>query len=93
MKLLYALSAILFTLVSSAQFGPVQLAFESDTKYPFRVMAGDVDGDGDLDAITYNSGTGSSSTLNLRWSENLGGGVFGETRVMFTGNISAAEAL
>ncbi|MBK9512732.1 MAG: T9SS type A sorting domain-containing protein [Flavobacteriales bacterium] len=93
MKLLYALSAILFTLGSSAQFGPIQLAFESETKFPFRVMAGDVDGDGDLDAITYNSGTGSSNTNTLRWSENLGGGVFGETRVMFTGNIPAAEAL
>ena len=68
MKLLYALSAILFTLGSSAQFGPIQLAFESETKFPFRVMAGDVDGDGDLDAITYNSGTGSSNTNTLRWS-------------------------
>lgn len=85
---LVALSA--FTLVH-AQFGPVNLLFESEAKYPMQVMAGDVDGDGDLDPVTYNSGTGSIYTYTMRWFENLGGGAFGPMRIMFTGYLAYAE--
>lgn len=71
-----------------AQFGPVNLLYESEVKYPSRIMAGDLDGDGDLDPVTYNAGTGSIYTYTMRWFENLGGGAFGPMRIMFTGSIA-----
>ncbi|MBL7981053.1 MAG: T9SS type A sorting domain-containing protein [Flavobacteriales bacterium] len=88
------LSFLLVTaLGASAQFGPIQFAFESEVKYPNRVLVGDVDGDGDMDPITYNSGTGNINTNNLRWFENLGGGAFGAAQVMLTGSIGNSAVL
>ncbi|MBK8947332.1 MAG: T9SS type A sorting domain-containing protein [Flavobacteriales bacterium] len=88
-----ALAALLSVGLAHAQFGPVNLLFESEAKYPGRVLAGDVDGDGDLDPVTYNSGTGSIYTYTMRWFENLGGGAFGPMRIMFTGSINGAAAV
>ncbi|HMQ76565.1 MAG TPA: VCBS repeat-containing protein [Flavobacteriales bacterium] len=87
---LCALAALSVFTPVHAQFGPVNLLFESEAKYPSRVLAGDVDGDGDLDPVTYNSGTGSIYTYTMRWFENLGGGAFGPLRIMFTGSISGS---
>lgn len=86
-----ALAALISVGLADAQFGPVNLLFESEAKYPGQVMAGDVDGDGDLDPVTYNSGTGSIYTYTMRWFENLGGGAFGPMRIMFTGYLPYAE--
>ncbi|HQW86691.1 MAG TPA: VCBS repeat-containing protein, partial [Flavobacteriales bacterium] len=86
-----ALAALISVGLADAQFGPVNLLFESEAKYPGQVMAGDVDGDGDLDPVTYNSGTGSIYTYTMRWFENLGGGAFGPMRIMFTGYLPNAE--
>lgn len=90
---LLVLAALLTRGFVHAQFGPVNLLFESEAKYPNRVMAGDVDGDGDLDPVTYNAGTGSIYTYTMRWFENLGGGEFGPMRIMFTGSIGGAAAV
>jgi hypothetical protein len=55
-----------------AQFGPENLVFESDVKYPNRLHLYDMDGDGDLDAITYTNNY--SENTGLQWWENDGAG-------------------
>jgi hypothetical protein len=87
------LFALFTSIAAAAQFGPIQFAFESEVKYPNRVLVGDVDGDGDLDPITYNSGTGSIYTYRLQWFPNLGGGEFAPAEVMLTGSISGSAIL
>ncbi|MBP6311590.1 MAG: T9SS type A sorting domain-containing protein [Flavobacteriales bacterium] len=73
------------------QFGPVQLAFESEVAYPRRMMAGDVNGDGSVDPIVYNlTGSGSIYDWTLSWFPNLGAGQFGPLQVMYTGSLGNA---
>ena len=87
-------SFVLFSLATSAQFGPVQFAFTSELAYPRRVMAADVDGDGVQDAIVYNAtGSGSIYDWTLCWYRNLGGGVFAERQVLWTGSIGNGVVL
>ncbi len=78
-------------LLVPAQFGPIQFAFGSDAKYPMRIMAGDVDGDGDLDPVIYNEGTGNIYTRGLYCFPNLGGGQFASRQTMFIGSIGNAS--
>lgn len=84
----------LSSLAGSAQFGPIQFAFTSELAYPSRVMVGDMDGDGAMDAVVYNAtGSGSIYAYTLCWYRNLGGGAFASRQVMFTGSIGSAVQL
>ncbi|MBK8340854.1 MAG: T9SS type A sorting domain-containing protein [Flavobacteriales bacterium] len=84
MRLLPVFLLGLSSIAAQAQFGPISFAFESDVAYPGRVLSGDMDGDGDIDPLVYNS----ASNINnyyLCWFENQGGGAFGPRQVVFTG--------
>ncbi|MBK6474146.1 MAG: T9SS type A sorting domain-containing protein [Flavobacteriales bacterium] len=83
-----SLFLILSTSLIFGQFGPVQIAFESDVAYPSKTLAGDVDGDGLVDPITYSLVGGYTYGTQLTWYRNLGTGAFAPKQVMFTGNIA-----
>ena len=83
-----SLFLILSTSLIFGQFGPVQIAFESDVAYPSKTLAGDVDCDGLVDPITYSLVGGYTYGTQLTWYRNLGTGAFAPKQVMFTGNIA-----
>ena len=76
----------LLPFLSPAQFGPHNFAFNSEVNYPGRILAGDVDMDGDVDAMIQLPGSGGTATGVYLW-RNQGAGTFGDREWIYAGFI------